>query len=91
MEIEIRSVIHFFFRKSYPPASTHAMIESVYGAGTITLNGVIYWYKEFKSGRTDLTIQKWRRKKSLNLDSKDSSIHHIHLIYLLVTSFSLDT
>ena len=54
MEIEIRSVIHFFFRKSYPPASTHAMIESVYGAGTITLNGVIYWYKEFKSGCTDL-------------------------------------
>ena len=54
MDIEIRSVIHYFFLRKYCAASTAAMIDSAYGAGTITPNGVRYWYKQFESGRTDL-------------------------------------
>lgn len=54
MEIEIRSVLHYFFLKGRPPASTHAEVTSVYGAGSISYSGVRYWYQQFRDGRTCL-------------------------------------
>ena len=68
MDIEIRSVIHYFFLRKYCAASTAAMIDSAYGAGTITPNGVRYWYKQFESGRTDLEDAYRSGRPCLNID-----------------------
>ena len=54
MEFEIRAVVHYMYLNKIPVASALAKIISTYGEGCISRSGVVYWYKEFKNGRTEL-------------------------------------
>lgn len=54
MNEEIRSVIHFFYLQSTPPAEVAKKLEEVYRNDAVSRSAVYYWYKEFDSGRTSI-------------------------------------
>ena len=69
MDLEIRSVIHYFFLNGHSATTSADLINAIYGAGTITSNGVKYWYKQFKEGCTHLEDASRSGKPSLKIDT----------------------
>ena len=66
MDEEIRAVVHYFYLNGIPASSAAAKLRVTYGERSMSRTGVLYWYKEFKSGRvsTSLSVKPGRPLKN---------------------------
>ena len=68
MDLEIRSVIHYFYLNVFSISTAANLINGTYGEGTITPNGVKYWYKQFAGGRTHFDDASRPGRPTLKID-----------------------
>ncbi|GFT09090.1 histone-lysine N-methyltransferase SETMAR [Trichonephila clavipes] len=53
---EIRYILQFFFDKGENASQVAEIVNSVYGADTITANYMQFWFRRFRSGIFDVKV-----------------------------------